>query len=600
MCGVASIFSYGPAAAGVDQEELMRIREQMFKRGPDSSGTWISSDNRVGLAHRRLSIIDISKAGDQPMLDEESGNRIVFNGEIYNFRELRSHLESLGNSFHSQSDTEVLLKLYTVYGEEMLDKLRGMFAFVIWDEQKKRIFAARDPFGIKPLYVSDDGNTIRFASQVKALTAGNAVDLSSDPAGHVGFFLWGYVPEPFTLYKSIRALPAGTSLSIDYEGNKICNEYFSLNEEFSKGLILGQEVGLRTAQDCLRQALLDSISHHLITDVPKGIFLSSGLDSCSIASLAKESEEDDLRTLTLGFEEFNDTPNDEVPLAEVVGEYLGTKHQSRRISSQDFAEHYDDLLNSMDQPSIDGVNTYFICKAAREAGLKVALSGLGGDELFGGYSYFRTIPRIMSISGPFANKPSIGRSFRKFSLPFLRRITSPKVAGLLEYGGSYGGAYLLSRSHYMPWEIGGILGDTFFKDGWNDLQTLPALTNTVSSLQDDRLAISALEVEWYMRGQLLRDNDWASMAHSMEVRVPLVDIELFRSVIKLISVGFIPTKLDMARACNKPLPQSVLNKPKAGFSIPVQKWLMANDQSHKHKGDLDLKKWSETVYGSFC
>ena len=166
MCGVASIFSYGPLANGVDKEELMRIREQMFNRGPDSSGTWISSDNRVGLAHRRLSIIDISEAGNQPMLDEESGNRIVFNGEIYNFRELRTHLESCGNSFYSQSDTEVLLKLYAVYGEKMLDKLRGMFAFVIWDEQKKRIFAARDPFGIKPLYYFNTSDYFKFWRQV--------------------------------------------------------------------------------------------------------------------------------------------------------------------------------------------------------------------------------------------------------------------------------------------------------------------------------------------------------------------------------------------------------------------------------------------------
>ena len=600
MCGLACIFSYGPHAPGVNKEELLRIRERMFKRGPDSSGTWISNDNRIGLAHRRLSILDISDDGSQPMLDEDTGNRIIFNGEIYNFRELRSNLELLGHNFRSQSDTEVLLKLYKAYGEKMLDMLRGMFAFVIWDEAKKGIFAARDHFGIKPLYIADDGNTLRFASQVKALLAGDSIELSIEPAGHVGLLLWGYVPEPFTMFKGIKAVPAGTSIWVDCEGKRRYNEYFNLAEEYSKNLSLGKKITAENKKERLHEALLDTVQHHLITDVPLGVFLSAGLDSSSIANLAVESGEQNLSTLTLGFEEFIGTANDEVPLAEMCSKYLGTRQQTQRISSEGFSEQYDDLLDAMDQPSIDGGNTFFICKAAKESGLKVTLSGLGGDELFGGYSYFQKIPKIMCISNPFHHLPRLGRGFRKITTPFFRKCGSPKIAGLLEYGSDYAGAYFLSRSHYMPWEASQLLGKDLFKEGWDALQTLPALRQTLGSLDTNRTAISALELQWYMKSQLLRDSDWASMAHSVEVRVPFVDIELFREVTMLIGSGFSPDKLDMATACKNMLPQSVLNKPKTGFSIPVHKWLMGENRTIKNQGKQDLKLWSEIIYKSFA
>lgn len=599
MCGLACIFSYGAQTTGVNRDELLRIRERMYKRGPDSSGTWISKDHRIGLAHRRLSILDISNAGVQPMLDEMTGNRIVFNGEIYNFQQLRSSLELEGAIFRSQSDTEVLLKLYSKYGEKMLGMLRGMFSFVIWDQARNGIFAARDPFGIKPLYIADDGHTLRFGSQVKALLAGGAIDLTMDPAGHVGFFLWGYVPEPFTLYRGIRALPAGTSLWVDNDGKRQYNQYFNLAEEYSKSIILGQRTGVQNPKGRLHEALLDTVKHHLISDVPTGIFLSSGLDSCSIANLAAELGEKDLHTVTLGFKEFKGTSDDEVPLAETFSKHLGTKHQTQRISSDNFSEQYEDILDAMDQPSIDGINTYFVCKAAKEAGLKVALSGLGGDELFAGYSYFQTIPKIMRITRPFKYLFGVGRAFRKVTTPFFRKFGRSKMAGLLEYGFDYQGAYFLSRSYYMPWEISDILGEDVFNQGWEALQTIPALKRTIGSLDSDRIAISTLEFEWYMRGQLLRDSDWASMAHSLELRVPFVDVDLFREVATLIGSGFSPSKLDMARACKKQLPESVLNKPKTGFSVPVQEWLMGQSQASKHNRHQDLKKWSDMIYRSF-
>jgi len=220
MCGIAGCVRYGDGAPPVDVEELRRAAARMASRGPDGEGVWISPDARVGLGHRRLAIIDLSERAAQPMIDPETGNVIVFNGEIYNYREMRKDLEGTGAAFRSNSDTEVLLHLYARHGEAMLPRLRGMYAFAVWDEGRRRIFLARDPFGIKPLYLADDGTTLRFASQVKALLAAGGVDTSPDPAGHVGFFLWGHVPDPFTLYKGIRALPAGTWLSVALDGRR--------------------------------------------------------------------------------------------------------------------------------------------------------------------------------------------------------------------------------------------------------------------------------------------------------------------------------------------------------------------------------------------
>jgi asparagine synthase (glutamine-hydrolysing) len=217
MCGIAGIFTYRESGPPVDQEELLRIREAMIHRGPDGAGLWISADRRVGLAHRRLAIIDLGDTGAQPMATNDGQLRITFNGEIYNYRALRRELEGKGVRFRSESDTEVLLHLYADRGMDMVHALRGMYAFGIWDERREGIFLARDPFGIKPLYYTNDGTTLRFASQVKALAAGGGVNLTSDPAGHAGFYLWGHVPEPFTMYREVQAQwpPRSEALCVD-------------------------------------------------------------------------------------------------------------------------------------------------------------------------------------------------------------------------------------------------------------------------------------------------------------------------------------------------------------------------------------------------
>jgi asparagine synthase (glutamine-hydrolysing) len=592
MCGVAAQFSYR-SDRPVNREMLMRIRDYMMPRGPDGAGIWISDGGDVGLAHRRLAIIDLSENGAQPMHSADGAIGISFNGEIYNYRALRTMLEREGFRFRTQTDTEVLLHLYIARGETMLRELRGMYAFAVWDARKKALFLARDPFGIKPLYYADDGRTIRVASQVKALLKGGGVDTAPEAAGHVGFFLWGHVPEPYTLYKGIRALPAGTSLWVDAAGRKHPKQFFDITEELAAASVSLRAITGGEARERLRAALLDSVRHHLIADVPVGVFLSAGLDSTTLAALTREVGVDELRTITLGFEELRGTINDETPLAERMARDYGAVHHTIWVTKEDFLREQQRLLNAMDQPSTDGVNSYFVSKAAAETGIKVALSGLGGDELFGGYPSFRQLPRMVKALGPLRFIPGLGAGFRLVSASILKRFTSPKYAGLLEYGGTYGGAFLLRRGLFMPWELPDLLDDEMVRLGWNDLRTLPSLERLTRRVKSARRKVTALETIWTMRNQLLRDTDWASMAHSIEIRVPLVDHCLLRAVA---SVRRELTKADMATAPRALLPSAILNRRKTGFTVPVRDWLL---QDKPHFAKRGLRDWALNVYAAY-
>ncbi len=601
MCGIAGIFAYHPDAPPVNQEALLRMSEHMKARGPDGDGLFFSEDRRLGLAHRRLAIIDLSDAASQPMRDPDTGNQIVFNGEIYNYRELREELIRKGVRFFSASDTEVLLKLYGLFGPQMLDKIRGMYAFAIWDKHKKGTFLVRDPFGIKPLYIADDGKTFRFASQVKSLITGGSIDTSLEPAGHVGFFLWGHVPEPFTFYKGIRALPAGEWLWIDAYGRKERGRFFNLTELLSNRSSDGVNQSISEPREVLRQALLDTVRHHLVADVPVGIFLSAGMDSTTLAALSREVGVKELLTATLGFREFIGTQNDEVPLAEATARAIGSKHHTYWVNQNDFEQRLDHLFASMDQPTIDGVNTYFVSLAAHEAGLKVTISGLGGDELFAGYPGFQQIPRLVRAIWPIGKIPFLGKGFRVISSPLLKQFTSSKYAGIFEYGTDWSRAYLLRRSLFMPWELPEILDGELVREGWRALNTLPALSATINGIKNDHLRMTALEISWYMRNQLLRDTDWASMAHSLEVRVPFVDIEFVRCISGLINSGQSMKKQDLVSALSNSLPKELTTRPKTGFTVPVREWLI--EGQHQLNGNKPitrgLRGWAKVVYERF-
>lgn len=590
MCGIAGVFSY--AGPKVDVSELLAMRDSMNARGPDGAGMWLTETGEVGLAHRRLAILDLSDAGAQPMV--RGHHVIVFNGEIYNHRALRAELETRGHIFHSHSDTEVLLALYAEYGPAMLSRLRGMYAFALWDGVARRIFLARDPFGIKPLYWADDGRTFRFASQVKALLKA-PVDTRPEPAGHVGFFLWGSVPEPWTLYRGIHVLPAGHWLYVDAKGPGSSVPFASVTNMLSDAASQPATLDRQQALATLSGAIHDSIGSHLESDVPVGVFLSAGLDSTLLAAVVAATDSR-LLTITLGFDEYIGTPDDEVPLAEAIARELKADHATMRVCRNDFEDERGRLLDAMDQPSIDGVNAWFVAKAAASRGLKVALSGLGGDELFASYPSFHDVPQMARLFRYPSRIPGLGKGFRHLFASLAARYTSPKYAGLIEYGGSMGGAYLLRRGLYMPWELPSILDPDIAREGWRTLETCARLDATAEDISTPRLAISALEMSWYMRNQLLRDADWAGMAHSLEIRVPLVDWPLIDASSSVLAAHSALTKREVVTAAAPKLPAVLFERPKTGFSVPVHEWIRGGTVS----GERGLRGWARQVYAHFA
>ncbi|MEG9436980.1 asparagine synthase (glutamine-hydrolyzing) [Edaphobacter sp. HDX4] len=597
MCGIAGIFSSRSNSVDL-RESLTAITHKMATRGPDAMGQWISSQEKVGLGHRRLSIIDLDTRSDQPMHSADQRYTVVFNGEIYNYRELRRELEGKGCQFVTTGDTEVLLQMYAEYGAAMLHRLRGMYAFGIWDEKAQELFLARDPFGIKPLYYAEGNGCLYFASQVKALLDAPGIDLREQSAAHVGFFVWGSVPEPFTLYRGIHCLPSGTWLCAGRDGISGPRRFSSPVEAFTQFHPSELPKSEAERDSRLHDALKESVQMHEIADVPVAVFLSAGLDSGVIASLASENGRH-VEALTLGFDLLRGTDHDETSLAARVAREYALPHSTRFIDQATFVEHRERLLQQMDQPTIDGVNAYFISWLAREYGFKVAISGLGGDEIFGGYPSFRQIPPTVYAVSAVNSVPVVAHAWHRVTAPLMQRFTSPKYASLFEYGGSWGGAYLLRRGLFMPWELPQFLDPEMVRTGWRELGSIEKMNALVQPLGDlqgtsreqaNFLRVSALEMSFYMRTQLLRDADWAGMAHSLEIRVPFVDMALLQKLAPLRASLLSPRKSTMAKVLQKPLPAEILNRPKSGFRVPVREWM----QETPERG---LRHWAKYVYG---
>jgi len=567
MCGLNGAFAYHPAAPSPPQAEILATRDHMRRRGPDGAGAWRSPDGRCALGHRRLSIIDLSAAASQPMVSEDEALTIVFNGEIYNFPKLKADLERVGVVFRTRSDTEALLHLYRRYGADMVDHLRGMYALAIWDARREGLFLARDPYGIKPLYTANDGWTFRFASQVKALLAGGGVSRDPEAAGVVGFHLMGSVPEPFTLYREVRALPAGHRQWIDRLGPREPEPFASISQALRPTSSSAVEL-----DEAVRSAVLDSVQAHLLADVEVGLFLSAGVDSGALLGLMRDAGQSKVRAITLAFEEFAGTEEDEAPLAAQVAQAYGADHHVRRVGRDEFERDLPDILEAMDQPSIDGVNTWFVSKAASEAGLKVALSGLGGDEILAGYPSFRDIPRWVRWMRVPGAVPGLGQFARVLARGAGLK---SKAAGMAEYGGDFAGAYLLRRAVLMPYDLKDVLSPDVVRQGLERLDLRAALSGAITpDPGQDTARVAALEAQNYMRNQLLRDADWAGMAHSLEIRTPLVDYDLLRRVGPLMpQMAGGRGKEALARSPSIPLPRDIVERRKTGFGVPMGRWL---------------------------
>jgi len=581
MCGIAALFAYRDGAPPVDRGELEAITERMRPRGPDAGGTWLSPDARTGLGARRLAIIDLSPDGDQPMSDAAGELHIVFNGEIYNHAALRARLQRHGVRFRSTSDTEVLMELYRHDGERMIELLRGMFAFAIWDARERRMFVGRDAYGIKPLYVADDGATFRAASTVKALRAGGRVGRAVDPAGAAGFFLTGSVPEPFTIFEAIKPVAAGTSFFVDGRGVSAPRRFYSVAATFARGRDQETIADLVTPSVLLRELVVESLQYHLVADVPVGAFLSAGIDSSTLVALAREAKHAAPRCVTLQFDVHRGTELDEAPLAERFAREIGAPQTTRLVTREEMLADLPRFFDAMDQPTIDGTNTWFVSKAAAESGLKVAISGVGGDELFGSYPSFRDVPRTVRVN----RVPPLGAVAA-------RVMRNPK-ARYFALGRTWAGAYFLKRGLFMPSDLAPLLGRDAAEEG---LKRLDLLCRIESALDPDPGTpfgrVATLEATMYMRNQLLRDTDWASMAHSLEVRTPLVHGALLRQLAPLLLAKGAECKRYFGESPRPPLPEWLRNRPKRGFGVPLAQWmnLPADGTSTR------MRSWAKVVW----
>ena len=508
------------------------------------------------LAHARLAILDLSPAGHQPMSTPDGRFTIVFNGEIYNYRELREPLQKDGVVFRSNSDTEVVLRAYGAYGAECVAKLRGMFSFAVWDERERTCLLARDPFGIKPLYFHEANGQLVFASEVRALLASGLVRRELDPQGLHGYFRTGSVPEPRTLLRGVRCLEAG-HLAIWQAGRLQTRRYWELRFQ-------PEAVAAPEAARTVRQALLDSVAHHFISDVPVGVFLSGGIDSTALVGLARTVGRAYLHTYSIAFP---GTPGDEGGLAQRTAAHFGTTHHEWRLDAAAGRQLFSQYLQVMDQPSIDGLNTFTVSKFARDQGMKVVLSGLGGDELFGGYKSFREVPRLarlnrrLRLTGPV--RAGVRAVLRRARRPQLRRLGE-----MLGQPARLDTAYAALRGTFTAAEATVLTRHYTGEEVVNDFSSEELPTDPTP---ED--TVSRLELTRYMRNQLLRDSDVMSMAHGLELRVPFLDLPLMDTLTRIpSSTRLQPGKRFLLQAVPE-VPDWIANQPKRGFLFPFDQWL---------------------------
>ena len=592
MCGIVATFNYAQKSKPFSAEEIARARDSMQYRGPDAAGLWEGGDGRVILGHRRLAIIDLDPSANQPMFLAGTGLRIVTNGEVFNYRELREELRALGAVFATASDTEVILHAYRHWGLDGLQRLRGMFAFALWDDRAETLLLVRDPLGIKPLFFYDDGRQVLAASQVRAI-ASIAGSLAPDPVGHCGFFVNGYVPEPHTMFRDIQAVPAG-GYRLYGRGSVKNGQYFSLSK-----LAAGaaeQVVAPQDRRDAIAAAIGSSVACHLVSDVRVGIFLSAGVDSTLLAWAAKSAGASAPDGLTLGADQYRNTDCDEVPLATAFADKIGISHHAKYVGGSNFLSMIDELSERMDQPSIDGVNTYLVSRMAQDFGYKVVLSGLGGDELFAGYPGYRQIPELVNAVRMLGPVAGAGKLLRRLGAGLVGQFTSPKYASLIELGGSFSDAYLLRRALYLPWEIRQTDGALFADEVCQAAAYHGVGEVELNAIPSPQGRVALLEMTRYMKNQLLRDSDWAGMASSIEIRVPLVDSVLIGELAPLIFGPQPMTKLEAVEALRHPMGREIAAHPKRGFGLPVREW-MAQGHVTSRRG---LRDWADHIYLRWC
>jgi asparagine synthase (glutamine-hydrolysing) len=582
MCGIAGIIG---RLDKPNRAALQRMSDAMIHRGPDASGTWVSAPDARGwgvlLAHRRLSILDLSPAGAQPMVDPVTGHVVVFNGEIYNFSDLRQRLLAEGQEFRSSGDTAVMLRALGLHGSNAVSWLRGMFAFACWDPKQRRLLLARDPLGIKPLYIArasdpDAGWSVAFASELRALLASKLMGTPHLDPQAVASGVWnGFVVGPGTAVKGIDLLWPGRLIELDGAGEELRQEDFWPIPDRGSDPTMDE--------DGLAAVLQEGLRLHLTSDVPLAIFLSGGVDSSAMANLAQRAAESPIHTFTLAFEEHELS---EGPIARRVAAAIGTQHHEVVLTEGRFVENLQAALDSLDQPTFDGLNAYYLSQAIHAAGFTVALSGTGGDELFGGYKSYRElpllqqwcrgtpwVPRGLQVAAAKLASRLLGRSSE--SMPPQTRWA--KLPEMVRRGEDLLALYQLAYALFVPGFQRELLAPAFAEPLADGLP--PAMRQRISAETRARTplsAISVMEQRLFLGERLLRDNDVASMASSLEQRVPLVDQVLFESVDRLPDQARyrpLGRKAMLRRIGLRGLDPALFERPKSGFVLPFDRWI---------------------------
>lgn len=561
MCGIVGIIA---SKTALKPELLYDATDSLAHRGPDDSSTVILHDNKsspieIGLGHRRLAILDLSPLGRQPMHDPQTGNWIVFNGEIYNFREIRRKLESKGVCFQSRSDTEVLLKAYGLWGRDCLYHFRGIFAFAIWDSRSSSLFLARDPLGVKPLYYCDRGRYFLFASEIRALLHTGLVPRKLDRVALLSYLSFGSVYEPVTAIAGISTLRAGHCLT--WKDGEARSERYWTVPPLTAGLNLNE------ATQQIAESVDESIHMQTVSDVPLGVFLSGGIDSSAITAVLSRSRRPSTFSVVFREPEFNEASS-----SRAIAQHFRTDHHEICCSADDGMDLSRQAIAAMDQPTIDGLNSYLICGVARRAGIKVVMSGLGGDELFCGYRTFRSVPRMERFLR-FWNQVPGRASVAGFLLGRAGQSDAYRKAhALATENGHLVHPYFLARALFTPAQARMLLCDSGAEPALAPLRGV--LSDTAH--MDPINRVSYLESRCYMLNTLLRDADVMSMAHGLELRVPLIDSQLAEKMFMI--PGHFKVQRDVPKpflvnAVRSELPDAIVRRKKQGFTFPFERWL---------------------------
>lgn len=569
MCGIAGICKVDPHPAAHYAPLLRQMNQSMYHRGPDDDGQWVAPGGRCGLANRRLAIIDLSAAGHMPMSSDDRRYTITFNGEIYNFQSIRDDLRRAGFQFTSNTDTEVLLHAYRAWGPGCLDRLRGMFAFAIWDEHEQTLFAARDRLGIKPLYYCAAPDGVVFASELGAFYRGMPAVPPLEPQALVAFMRFGAVPPPLTMATGILALEPAHCLYWQPQRGLVTERYWNFPGDTEQADRPFDEAAAQ-----VRHVLAEAVRLRLIADVPLGAFVSGGLDSSSVVALMRQFHPGTLRTCSITFAE---RAYNEGSWAKQISQAFETEHYQRELSAAEVWDELPRILRHIDQPSVDGINTYFVSKVAREQGLSIALSGLGGDELFAGYqNIFTGVPQLHRALNRLV-------PLRPLAEPAIRGVTRiPRFARYARLTdaistSSFASAYHARRGLFSSSETQRVLsGDIWAQGGQLDVLGQIEARMGAHDTRDPFYETSRAELTNYTHHQLLRDTDVMSMAHSLEVRVPLLDHVLVETIHRLPAHyhRHDGSKPLLRAALGDLLPPAIQHRPlKQGFVLPFDVWL---------------------------